>query len=280
MQLAMINDQMITYTELGPAHLDRGTFFGDGVYEVIRSYNYNIFALDDHLERFEQSLKKIKIPNIDIKLIRQRVLTAFEKADIPNAKIYFHVTRGSEPRNHTATESLKPNFFMTITDLPDDSAYKTNGISVCTCPDLRWKRCDIKSLNLLPNVLARIEAAEKQCDEAIFVDENGLITEGAASAFFGVFDYTLQTAPLTANILASITRKYVIKAAKILEMNIAEQSLTPQQAVTADELFLAVSTKDIVPVVKFDSSSISNGKPGPTTKNLIQEFYTFTKVDS
>lgn len=275
MQLAMINDQIIPYTDLDPHYLDRGTFFGDGVYEVIRSYNSNIFALDDHLERFANSLKKIKILNIDIKLLRQRILTAFEKAAISNAKIYFHVTRGSEPRNHAATESLKPNFFLTITELPDDSVAKVNGIAVCTCPDLRWKRCDIKSLNLLPNVLARIEAVEKNCDEAIFVDENGLITEGAASAFFAVFDNTLQTAPLTANILASITRKYVIKAAKILEMNIVEKSMTPQQAATADELFLAITTKGIVPVVKFDSHSISNDKPGPKTKNLINQFRTF-----
>ncbi len=275
MQLAMISDQIIPYTDLDPAYLDRGTFFGDGVYEVIRSYNSNIFALDDHLERFDNSLKQIKIPNIDIKLLGQKIMTAFDKADIPNAKIYFHITRGSEPRKHAATESLKPNFFMTITDLPDDSAAKTNGIAVCTCPDLRWKRCDIKSLNLLPNVLARIEAEEKGCDEAIFVDENGLITEGAGSSFFGVFGNTLQTAPLTANILPSVTRKYVIKAAKILQMNIAEQSLTPQHGAIPDELFLAITTKDIVPVVKFDSHSISNDKPGPKTKSLIETFQTF-----
>ena len=275
MQLAMISDQIIPYTDLDPAYLDRGTFFGDGVYEVIRSYNSNIFALHDHLARFEQSLDKIKITGIDIDSIRQKVLNTFDKADIPNAKIYFHVTRGSESRNHAATESLKPNFFMTITELPDDSSAKANGIAVCTCPDLRWKRCDIKSLNLLPNVLARIEAEKRNCDEAIFVDENGLITEGAGSAFFAVFDRTLQTAPLTANILPSITRKYVIKAAKILELNIAEQSMTPQQVATANELFLAITTKGIVPVVKFDSHSIANAKPGPKTKNLINQFSTF-----
>ncbi|MHC4211875.1 MAG: aminotransferase class IV [Planctomycetota bacterium] len=275
MQLAMINDQIVPYIDLDPAYLDRGTFFGDGVYEVIRSYNSNIFALDDHLERLGQSLDKIKITGIDIDSIRQKVLNTFEKTDIQNAKIYFHITRGSETRKHASTESLKPNFFMTITDLPDDSKAKTNGIAVCTCPDLRWKRCDIKSLNLLPNILARIEAEEKNCDEAIFVDENGLITEGAGSSFFGIFGNTLQTAPLTANILPSITRKYVIKAAKKLGMKIAEQSLTPQHGASPDELFLAITTKDIVPVVKFDSYSISNDKPGPKTKKLIETFKTF-----
>ncbi len=275
MQLAMISDQIIPYTDLDPNYLDRGTFFGDGVYEVIRSYNSNIFTLDDHLERFGHSLDQIKIIGIDIDSIRQKVLNTFDKADIPNAKIYFHITRGSEPRKHAATESLKPNFFMTITDLPDDSAAKANGIAVCTCPDLRWKRCDIKSLNLLPNVLARIEAEEKGCEEAIFVDENGLITEGAGSSFFGVFGNTLQTAPLSANILASITRKYVIKAGKDLGIKIAEESLTPQHGASPDELFLAITTKDIVPVVKFDSQSISNGKPGAKTKKLIQQFRTF-----
>ena len=164
---------------------------------------------------------------------------------------------------------------MTITELPDDSVAKINGITVCTCPDLRWKRCDIKSLNLLPNVLARIEAAEKNCDEAIFVDENGLITEGTASTFFAIFDNVIQTAPLTSNVLSSITRKYVIKAAQTINIQIKEKSITPEQATNADELFIAVTTKDIVPIVKFDSHTIANEKPGKKTKKLINQFHSF-----
>ncbi len=276
MQLAMIQDKMVPFEELGPAYLDRGLFFGDGVYEVIRSYNGKIFALDEHLQRFTRSLIAIGITGVDMEQIRCRVQQAFESAGISNAKIYFHITRGSASRNHTWETNLKPNFFLTVTELPDNSEEKTKGIAVSTYPDWRWKRCDIKSLNLLPNILARQDAAKKGCTEAVLVDESGLITEGAASAFFAIFGKTLQTAPLTANILPSITRSYVIKAAKNIGLKVTEKSLTPQQANQADELFIAVTTKDIVPVVKFDDKTIGDGKPGKYTKQLMQVFREFT----
>jgi D-alanine transaminase len=277
MEIAMIQEKIVPLKQLEPAFLDRGIFFGDGVYEVIRSYNGKIFALDEHLQRFARSLTAIGITDVDMEQIRCRIQQAFESAEISNAKIYFHITRGSATRNHTWEANLKPNFFLTVTELPDNSEEKTNGIAVSTHPDWRWKRCDIKSLNLLPNVLARQDAAQKGCAEAIFVDEAGLITEGAASAFFAIFKNALQTAPLTANILPSITRKYVIQAAKNIGLDVSEKTLTPHQANQADELFIAVTTKDIIPVVKFDGKIIGNGKPGKYTKQLMQEFHKFTK---
>lgn len=277
MQIAMIDNKIVPADELESAYLDRGTFFGDGVYEVVRSYDGKIFALQEHLHRFSNSLSAIAIAGANIDEIRKRVQKAFKAADIPNAKIYFHITRGSEPRSHTFDAGLKPNFFLTVTELPDDTEEKTKGIAVSTHPDWRWKRCDIKSLNLLANVLARQDASQKGCSEAILVDENGLITEGAGSAFFAIFKQTLQTTPLGANILPSITRKFAIKAAKNIGLETVERSLTPQQAKEADELFIAVTTKDIVPVVKFDGRIIGDGKPGTHTKLLMQEFRTFTE---
>jgi D-alanine transaminase len=276
MQIAMIQDRILPLADLDPAHLDRGTYFGDGVYEVLRSYNGKIFAFEDHLTRFADSLAAIEITGVDIKQIRSRILKAFDAASLANAKIYFHITRGSALRSHTYDADLKPNFFLTVTELPDDSEPKANGIAVSTYPDWRWKRCDIKSLNLLPNVLARVDAAKKGCEEAIFVDDTGLITEGAGSAFFAIFKKTLQTTPLTANILPSITRAFVIKAAANSSLEVVEKSLTPQQAASADELFIAVTTKDIVPVVKFDNKIIGDGTPGRYTRLLIKNFHTFT----
>jgi len=275
MQIAMIDDKIVSAEKLQSAYLDRGVYFGDGVYEVVRSYNGKIFALEYHLQRFANSLAAVEISGVDINQIRSRVRKAFDAAAIANAKIYFHITRGSAPRSHTWETNLKPNFFLTVTKLPDDTEEKTKGIAVSTHPDWRWKRCDIKSLNLLPNVLARTDAAKKGCEEAILVDEAGLITEGASSAFFAIFGQTLQTAPLTANILPSITRKFTIKAGKNIGLDIVEKSFTPQQAGSADELFIAVTTKDIVPVVKFDGKLIGDGKPGKYTKLLIQEFRLF-----
>lgn len=275
MQIALIQDQIVPIDELEPVYLDHGLFFGDGVYEVIRSYNGRIFAFDEHLQRFSQSLAAIEITGVDIDWIRSNVLKAFDAAGISNAKIYFHITRGSGLRNHVS-ESLKPNFFLTVTELEDNTKVKTNGIAVSTFPDQRWKRCDIKSLNLLPNILARRAAAKKGCDEAVFVNEAGLITEGAGSAFFAIPGRTLQTSPLTANILPSITRQFVINAGKNINLEIVEKSLTLDRAVSSDELFIAVTTRDIVPVIKFNDTIIGNGKPGKYTKLLIEEFQKFT----
>jgi D-alanine transaminase len=276
MQVAMIGDKIAPLAELEPIYNDRGTYFGDGVYEVLRSYNGKIFALEEHLQRFARSLSAIEIVSVDIDQIRSRVKKAFKAAGISNARIYFHITRGSAPRSHTWKADLKPNFFLTVTELSDDTGEKSKGIAVSTHPDWRWKRCDIKSLNLLANVLARQDAEQKGCAEAIFVDDAGLITEGAGSAFFAVFGQRLQTAPLTANILPSVTRKFVIKAAKNIGLEVVEESLTLQQAKDADELFIAVTTKDIVSVVKFDGKVIGAGKPGRYTKQLMQEFCSFT----
>ena len=276
MQIAMIEDKIVPVDELEPAYLDRGTYFGDGVYEVVRSYDGKIFALEEHLQRFANSLAAIKIDGVEIDRIRARVRKAFEAAGISNAKIYFHITRGSVPRDHNWDADLEPNFFLTVTEAPDDTEEKNKGIAVSTHPDWRWKRCDIKSLNLLANVLARHDAVQKGCGEAIFVDEAGFITEGAASAFFTINGQTLQTAPLTGNILPSITRKFAIEAGKNIGLEIVEKSLTPQQAGCSDELFIAVTTKDIVPVVKFDGRLIGDGRPGKYTKLLIEEFRSFT----
>jgi len=276
MQVAMIQDKIVPIEELEPVYFDRGTYFGDGVYEVVRSYDGKIFALEEHLQRFTNSLATIQITGVDIDQIRSRVQKAFDAADISNAKIYFHVTRGSAPRNHIWDANLEPNFFLTVMEVPDDTEEKTKGIAVSTHPDWRWKRCDIKSLNLLANVLARQDAAQQGCAEAILVDESGLITEGAGSAFFAISSGTLQTAPLTANILPSITRKFAIEAGKNIGLEVVEKSLTPQQAGDSDELFIAVTTKDIVPVVRFDGKSIGDGKPGKYTKLLIEEFRSFT----
>ena len=277
MKIAMIQDKIVPFDELEPIYLDRGIYFGDGVYEVVRSYNGRIFALEEHLQRFSNSLTGIKIEEVDIEQVRGRVQKAFESAGISNAKIYFHITRGSETREHDWDTNLEPNFFLTVTEAPNDIEAKSNGIAVSSYPDLRWKRCDIKSLNLLPNVLARHDAAEKGCDEAILVDDSGFITEGSHSTFFAINGQTLQTAPLTANILPSITRKFVIMAANNIELEVNEKSFTVQQAVDSDELFIAVTTKDIIPVVKFDGKVIGDGKPGKYTKLIIEEFRTFIK---
>lgn len=277
MKIAMTGDKIVPYDQLDPIYLDRGMYFGDGVYEVIRSYNSRIFALDSHLRRLADGLKAIEITTVDMAEVRQRIITAFAHADIANAKIYLHITRGCADRDHVAAPDMKPTFFLTVTELPEELPIEDKCIAVITHPDLRWKKCHIKSLNLLPNVLAKLDAERKGAAEAILVDEAGLITEGAGSAFFAIIDDTIQTTPLTANILPSVTRKYVLKAAEELSLKIKEQSLTPAEAINATELFTAVSTKDIIPVTKFNDITISNAKPGHLTKQLAKKFQSYIK---
>ena len=276
MQIAMIQDKIVPAKELEPVYFDRGMFFGDGVYEVIRSYNGKIFAFEEHLQRFAGSLSAIEITGVDIELISSRILKAFDAAEIVNANIYFHITRGSALRNHVCDADLEPIFFLTVTESDDNTQARTEGIVVSTHPDWRWKRCDIKSLNLLANVLARRDATAKGCGEAILVDEEGFITEGASSAFFVIFGRTLQTTARTANILSSITRKFAVKAGKNIGLETIEKSLTPKQASGADELFISSTTRGVVPVVRFDDKVIGDGKPGRYTKLLAREFLSFT----
>jgi len=276
MHIAMIGDRIVPAEQVDSVYFDRGTFFGDGVYEVLRSYDGRLFALDEHLERFANSLSAVGITGLDIDTIRGRILQAVDAAGIPNAKIYFHVTRGSEPRSRVADSALKPNFFLTVGEVGDNTEEKTTGIAVSTFPDWRWRRCDIKSLNLLANVLASTDAAKKGCGEAILVDEAGFITEGAGSAFFAIFGDTLRTAPLTANILSSITRKFVLEAARNIGLEVVEESLKPTEAVEADELLIAATTRDIVPAVKFDDRVIADGKPGEKVKSIARQFRSYT----
>jgi len=280
MDIAMIDDQMLPMAELAGPYLDRGLYFGDGVYEVVRSYDGRLFALDEHLARFDRSLQQIQIAGVDIESVQQKVLSAVDAGGYANAKVYFHMTRGSGPRDHLPARDTTPNFLMTVSELKDDPKAKEKGIAVSTHPDWRWKRCDIKSLNLLANVLARIEAKKKGASEAILVGDDGVITEGAASAFFAIDgkEKTLLTRPLGKEILPSITRARVMQMARNAGLSVVERALTPQQAAECDELFIAVTTQDIVPVVRFDAAAIGNGQCGEWTSRLIAEFAAFVRM--
>ena len=279
MDMAMIDGRMLPISDLDKAYLDRGLYFGDGVYEVLRSYDGRLFSLDEHLARFERSLKEILIFDVDIVKIRHKVETAYRESGYATAKLYFHVTRGSEPRNHLPGKGLQTNFFLTVESLNEDTKAKTHGVSVWTHPDWRWKRCDIKSLNLLPNVMAKMAVHSKGASEAILVNDANEITEGAGSAFFAIDgkEKVLITRPLGPEILPSITRSIVSKVAKNTGLTVVERVQSPMQAAACAELFLAVTTKDIVPITLFDGKPVGDGKVGPLCKKLIDEFAAYAR---
>jgi len=274
MDIAIVNDTMMGLEQVDSALLDRGTYFGDGVYEVLRSYHGKLFALDGHLSRFARSLTEIEITGICMTSIKDKIVQAFHKSGYENAKIYFHITRGSQLRNHLPSRDIKPNFFLTVESLKDKPEEKIHGIKVSTYPDLRWKRCDIKKLNLLPNIMARMDAERKGCYESILVNDAGQITEGAGSAFFAVDAgrRALITRPLGPEILPSITRCHVIEVAAQSGLSVIEEAITPAQAAAMDELIMAVTTKDIVPITVFDGCTIGSGKCGKHTAALIENF--------
>ena len=275
MQIAILNGQIGEYDKLDRAWLNFGTFFGDGVYEVIRSYNGKLFAVDEHLERLKGSMEKIGIDGVDISAIKEDILKGFGDSNIANAKIYVQITRGCGERSHGLPDEIQPDCLITITELPDFSEQKKDGVKAITYPDIRWKRCDIKSLNLLANVMATREAEKQGCKEAVFVEENGLITECASAAFFAIIDGKIYTAPLSANILPSITRKYILKACGNVGIEVVEEQISKEQAYQASELFIGVSTRDIAGIIELDGNIISDGKCGPITKKLNNHFKTY-----
>ena len=277
MELAMIQKQIIKLDKISPVYMDRGTFFGDGVYEVVRTYNGKPFALEEHLARFDRSLKAIEINDVDIADIRNRILKAYAKSEIANCAIYFHITRGSGPRDHGWPKDMKWNFFMTLAEIHGYEKLKEKGVKVCFHKDIRWQRCDIKSLNLLPNVLAKQHAHDKGCFEALLVDSRGDITEGAGSAFAAIYGDNIVTRPLSVNILPSITRGFLSKIAGMTGMKMVEKILCPYDLASADELFLAVTTKDILGIIELEGKPVSGGKVGPKTRKLEAAFQEIVK---
>lgn len=277
MELAVINNHVCGLDELDRSWKNYGTFFGDGVYEVIRSYDGKIFALDDHMIRLNNSLKAIEITGVDVEILREQIVANFERSAIKNAKIYVQITRGCGERSHFLDPEMRPDILISISNLPDFTDQKENGIKVITYPDLRWKRCDIKSLNLLANVMATRAAQKADAQEAILITENSIITEGAGSSFFIFENETVFTTPLDENILPSISRKYISKCVEELELNFVQEHISVERAKKADEMFIGVTTRDVVGVVEFDKVPVSNSKPGKITKKIAQQFLTHTK---
>lgn len=268
MQVAMIDDLIVPIDEAMISAHDRAAYFGDGVYEVVVRCNGKLFAMDQHLARLENSLRGIDmLDRVDLQLIRRRVDRAITEAGLDNAVIYWHITRGSARRRHDYDDNWRPNFFLTVTErrhTPPDTG------SAITQPDLRWKRCDIKSLNLLPNIMAKHAAVKAGAYEAIFVDEQGLITEGSSSSLLLVKDGVLRAPPLTANILPGITRQILLDIAAQADLQTCEQSFSLTEALAADELILASSASDIVAITSLDGNSIADGKRGYYTQRLSE----------
>ena len=270
----MINDEIVPLAEARISAHDRSIYFGDGVYEAVRCCGGKLFAMKQHLERLKNSLRKMDmLAKVDPEQVRRRVERAVSEAAIAEALVYFQISRGAALRNHDYSDDWQPSFLLTI------RAYcnRQEQVTVITHPDWRWKRCDIKSLNLLPNVLAKHAATKAGTYEALLVDENGLITEATSSNALLVKGDVLQTAPLTANILPGITRALILGLAGQVGLQVREESFTVEEALAADELLITGTGNEVMGVTHVDGKPIADGKLGPCMqqfhKLLLAEMY-------
>jgi len=254
---------------------DRGYLFGDGVYEVIPAFAGRLFGLDEHMARLSRSLEAIGIAEPlgldEWQAVFDRLLAGL---DAPDAAIYLQVTRGAPARRDHAWpgNDVSPGVMATVSPI----GAIAGGARVITCPDARWARCDIKSINLLPNTMARQQAAEQGYDEALLV-RDGLVMEGAATNLFAVIGGRLVTAPAGPRLLAGITRGLLLDLVRREQLVEAEESFITVSALReADEVFLTSSTKDLWPVVEIDGEPVGSGenadRVGPVTRQLDRHF--------
>lgn len=252
---------------------DRGYAFGDGVYEVIKVYDGALYTADEHLERLLESAEKIKI-NLPYTLEQLIKITEElqQKNELSTGHIYLQVTRGAAPRVHQfPDQSVLPVITGYTVENPRPLEQMESGAAMKSVEDMRWLRCDIKSLNLLGNVLAKQEAVESGCQEALFV-RDGIVREGSASNVFGIKEGVLYTHPANHFILNGITRRVVLQLASELSLPVEEKEFTLEDAYLMDEFFFTSTNAEITPVVTLDGQSVGSGVPGQITRQLQNLF--------
>ena len=276
------NGTEMPLSEVRVSVTDRAYFFGDGVYEVFRVYNGQMFLERPHFARLRDSLAQLRIVT-DVERLERRVRETLAHSGFREGQVYLQVSRGEAPRSHSFPHPpVTPNELIYVREYDKDpyAAYRAAGIRVLLVPDLRWKRCDIKSLNLLGNVLASQAADEAGCQEAIMMLEDGTITEGSHSTVFGVRRGALVTAPLEANILPGITRKLVLELADRCGIAVEERPFIANALHELDELFVTSTIAEVLPIVEIASHPWKSSQPGPVTRRLQQAYreYVVTAV--
>jgi D-alanine transaminase len=258
---------------------DRGFLFADGTYEVVRIYRGKPYRIKDHLGRFAESLSKIRIHFADtlvFESITEELITqnGLEKAE---AALYIQITRGVAPRRHPFPDpSTSPTVYAYVYPVKPDTVKWESGVKVILVPDIRWSRCDIKSVSLLANVLAAQEASDQEAEEAVFV-RNGFITEGTHTNVSAVFAGEVWTHPANEFILGGITREAVRELCLEAGIGFLEKPIPYDQFMKADEAFLLGTTTEIMPVVEVNGKRIGTGRRGPVTKRLQELFDEMTR---
>ncbi len=252
---------------------DRGFLFGDGVYEVVRAYRGKPVFWIDHFIRLQRSTGAIQIPvPFDQKSFQKILFDGLHQCRFSEVKIYIQITRGVAPRDHAFPSGCEPTVFMSFREMePLPAAYHEEGVRAITVPDIRWGRCDIKSLNLLPNVLAKEQARASGAYEAIFVRDDQVM-EGATSNLFMVLGEKVCTPLINHQVLAGVTQGQVMRMARELGMDVECRPCSLQDLLTADEVFLTGTTIEVLPVIDIDGRPVGQGKRGMVTQKLHGKF--------
>ncbi|MDW8371703.1 MAG: D-amino-acid transaminase [Geminicoccaceae bacterium] len=272
-RLAYVDGRFVPIAARAIAIEDRGLQFAHGVYEVIKAVGGRLVDLDRHLDRLERSLSAARIPLPTSRTALALLLEeALRRNRLRDAAIYLQIDRGVAPRNHLWSEDLRPTVIVTVRPARFPTAEEqAQGVAVITLPDERWARCDIKSVSLLPNVLAKQKAAEAGCREAWLVDRDGRITEGASSnAWIVDAEGVLRTHPAGPAILGGVTRDVVLELARAHAIPLAERAFTTAEALAAREAFLTSTTSLVLPVTRIDGRPVGDGRPGPVTERLAR----------
>ena len=242
---------------------DRGYQFADGVYEVVLAKNNILIDWQPHCRRLRRSLAEMQIAySFSDDVLGNLVLELMAKNNLEDAAVYLQISRGVAKREHGFPKgNITPSVVMTVSapSFPSEQDYK-KGVSVITMPDIRWKRRDIKTISLLPNILAKQAATEQNAAEAILIEDDGFITEGSSSNFF-IFDNdgVLHTHPLNNRILGGITREGIINVAKEAGIEVREQAFRMGDLMAAKGAFVSSTTKHILPVTKVNGAEIGSG---------------------
>lgn len=268
------NSQIVNREEVKIDPEDRGYQFGDGVYEVVRAYNGTFFCLEEHIDRLYSSASKIEmvIPQTKEEM-KKLMIQLLEESDVETGNLYLQVTRGvSSPRNHIYPDlSVLPTITGNMTIVPRDAEKISTGISTVIEEDIRWLKCDVKSISLLGNIMVKHEAHKKNAEEAI-LHRNGVVTECSASNVAMVKDDVVYTHPDNNLILPGVTKIVWLKCAEELGIEVKEEPFTLEQLSEADEVFCSSTTIEVMPIHTIDGKKVNGGNAGEITKRLAEAF--------
>ena len=277
-RIAYVNGRYLRHDEAYVHVEDRGYQFSDGVYEVASVFAGRVIDEEPHLNRLERSLRELRmdlpIPRSALRLVTREVL---RRNRVRDGMVYMQVTRGAAARDHSFPEVADGAIVLTARAVRwPERAADDGGAEVVSIPDGRWGRCDVKSVSLLPNVLAKQAAREQGAYEAWFVDAQGRVTEGSSTNAWIVDDTgRVVTRDLESNILGGITRQTVIRLAREAGVEVAERPFTLAEAQAAPEAFLTSTTSFVRGIVRIDGSPVGDGKPGPLTVRLRDLYLTY-----